>query len=233
MSGKKRRKNSLERQQKRTAYLLVLPLVIGLALFFLPMLAQTFWFSVNNLTITGEGYTLAFAGGENYRQAVFVNPNFTDQLISSLKGLATDLPATLVLSLFVAILLNLRFRGVTAVKAIFFIPVLLATGIIMKVENTTGILETVQNISAVETGTDMDTANFTQITAILKGVNLSPTITNLVIAAADRIYTVLNSCGVQIFIFLAALQTIPASLHEAASVEGCTAGSSFGRSPCR
>ncbi len=218
---------SLDSLQKQTAYLFVAPFLAGFLLLFLPMIAKTVFFAFNNIKLSGDGYTTTFVGIDNFYQATMVNPDFKGQLILALRTLATELPTVLVLSLFVAVILNMNFKGVTAVKAIFFVPVLLATGIVLKVEQSSGILTQLQEITSVTTGTDIDMAQFTAITSLLERINLSPQIMDVIVSAANGIYNVLNSCGVQIFIFLAGLQTIPTALHEAASVEGCTAWEFF------
>lgn len=224
---KKSQKQSLDRMQKKTAYLFIAPFVIGFLFLFIPMISKTVFFAFNDFAITGDGYTTTFVGIRNFYQALMVNPDFKPQIIYALKSLVTEMPTVLVLSLFIAVILNMKFKGVTAVKAIFFVPVLLATGIVIKVEQTSGIMSSLQDIAAVSTGTDIDAAEFTGLISVLKRVNLSPQIMEIIVSAADGIYNVLNACGVQIFIFLAALQTIPTALHEAASVEGCTAWEFF------
>lgn len=40
--------------------------------------------------------------------------------------------------------------------------------------------------------------------------------------AVNRIFTIVNKSGIQILVFIAALQSIPAHLYEAAKVEGAT-----------
>lgn len=224
---KKSQKQSLDRMQKKTAYLFIAPFAVGFLFLFIPMISKTVFFAFNDLAITGDGYTTTFVGIRNFYQALMANPDFKPQIIYALKSLVTEMPTVLVLSLFIAVILNMKFKGVTAVKAIFFVPVLLATGIVIKVEQTSGIMSSLQDIAAVSTGTDIDAAEFTGLISVLKRVNLSPQIMEIIVSAADGIYNVLNACGVQIFIFLAALQTIPTALHEAASVEGCTAWEFF------
>ncbi len=218
---------SLDRLQKETAYLFVAPFVVGFLLLFLPMVVKTVFFALNTIKVTGDGYTTTFVGMDNFYNATMVNPYFKEQLLFALRSLVTEMPVVLVLSLFVSIILNMRFKGVTFVKAIFFVPVLLATGIVLKVETNSGILTQLQDITSVTTGTEIDAAQFSAITNVLERINLSPQIMDIIVSGANGIYSVLNSCGVQIFIFLAGLQTVPPALHEAASVEGCTAWEFF------
>ena len=114
---------SLDRLQKETAYLFVAPFVIGFLLLFLPMVAKTVFFALNTIKVTGDGYTTTFVGIDNFYNATMVNPHFKEQLLFALRALVTEMPVVLVLSLFASIILNMHFKGVTVVKAIFFVPV--------------------------------------------------------------------------------------------------------------
>ena len=58
-------------------------------------------------------------------------------------------------------------------------------------------------------------------------MNIPQEYSTLLTGPIDRLYTLILSSGVQIFIFLAALNSISPSLYEAAEVEGGTAWENF------
>ena len=78
----------------------------------------------------GGGYTLRWVGFENYYEALFVDASFVSTLTEGVKQLIFDIPAIVIFSLFMAILLNQKMVGRAAFRAIFFVPVILSTGLI-------------------------------------------------------------------------------------------------------
>lgn len=65
------------------------------------------------------------------------------------------------------------------------------------------------------------------ISDLLLNANLSPQLTGYILYAQQNIATVLSLSGIQILIFLAALQSISPSLYEASAIEGATAWENF------
>ena len=99
---KKRKKiASLDRRKARAGYFFVLPFLIGFIAIYLPMIWDSIVYSFSRVTIVpGEGSLTEFVGWENYREALFVNPDFVKTLISGIKELAFDIPAIIIFSLF-------------------------------------------------------------------------------------------------------------------------------------
>lgn len=215
---------SLKKRQAAAGYVFIFALILGVLFVFIPSLAKTVQFSLNEITITGEGYTLSYKGIEYYSAALSEDANFIPLLRSSLTSLIVDMAVILVFSLFIASLLNQQFKGRIVARIIFFIPVILSTGAI--VEADTSIMGFIEN-TAVDTGNTADLSEFMQFSELLTSLNFSDTLINIIVSAVSRIYDVVCASGIQIFILLAGLQEIPASLYEAASVEGCSGWESF------
>ena len=55
-------------------------------------------------------------------------------------------PATLVFSFFVALLLNQEFKGRGFVRAIFFLPVILSSGVIVGLEYNNTLLQGMEDV---------------------------------------------------------------------------------------
>jgi len=211
---------SLEKKQMRIGYLFILPLIFGLAVVFVPSIIKTIIFTFNDISIDGSGYSLDFIGIENYQKAFRTDPRFIINLTDALTNLATNIPVVVIFSLFIAVLLNQKFKGRIAARTIFFVPVLLATGVILKIEQTTNLLTSIDTSRAIDIGTGVDMSQMSGIRSVLLSLNFNDTLIGIVAGAADGIYSVVQSSGIQIFVLLAALQEIPASLYEAAKVEG-------------
>ena len=122
----------------RAGWVFVLPFVIGFChrvpAYHLNSLKMSFY----ELTIlNGGGFSLEWVGLENYQYALFKDSSFTETLVKGMKELAFDVPAILLFSLFMAVLLNQKMAGRALFRAIFFIPVILSTGIMESVEGRT------------------------------------------------------------------------------------------------
>lgn len=215
---KKTKTFSLERKRARYGYLFTLPLILGLAFIFIPNIVQTVLYSLNETVIDGSGYTLEWIGLKYYIKAFAGDAKFLQYMLSSLGELLVQVPVILVFSLFMAMVLNQKFKGRVVARAIFFLPLVLSTGIISRVEASTQLDSLMSMRDALEgmQGTRFD------LSQLLLSMNFNATLSDIVVSAATGIKDIVNASGMQIFIFLAAFQQIPVSVYEAAQVEGCS-----------
>lgn len=225
MARKNKKKKTLAFKNAVAGYLFIAPFILGFILFMIIPLVQSLRMSFSTVELEG-GLSMTAAGFENYRQAFMVDPDFVPALISELLKMLTNVPATLVFSFFIALLLNQTFKGRGAVRAIFFLPVILSSGVIVGLESGNTLLAGMQDI--IE-----NTSNNTSITGVLESIlvtsDSSPLSTafHYVFEIIDSVYDIAIASGIQIIIFLSALQTISPSMFEAAKIEGCTAWESF------
>lgn len=215
---KKTKTFSLERKRARYGYLFTLPLILGLAFIFIPNIVQTVLYSLNETVIDGSRYTLEWVGLKYYIKAFAGDAKFLQYMLSSLGELLVQVPVILVFSLFMAMVLNQKFKGRVVARAIFFLPLVLSTGIISRVEASTQLDSLMSMRDALEgmQGTRFD------LSQLLLSMNFNATLSDIVVSAATGIKDIVNASGMQIFIFLAAFQQIPVSVYEAAQVEGCS-----------
>ena len=204
-------------RRARKGYLFMLPLFFGLALVFIPSLVRTVIFSFNEITIGSFGYKLTFQGWQYYQTALTKDPQIVPDMVASLRTLLINIPIILIFSLFIATLLNQRFRGRLIARMIFFLPVILTTGVLVRFDAPAMNLVS----QTVDTGSDSSLALVGGLSSMLASLNFSDTLTGIISSAVSNIYSVVTASGIQIFIFLAGLQEIPRSLYEAAAVEGC------------
>ena len=132
---KKKRGASLDVRKARAGWWFVMPFIIGFVLLYLPIVFDSIKYSFHEIRIlTGGGFRLEWVGWKNYSDALFVDPSFVQTLTTGIKQLIIDIPAIVIFALFVAILLNGKIAGRAAFRAIFFIPVLLTTGLIAEID---------------------------------------------------------------------------------------------------
>lgn len=216
---------SFERKQKLIGYFFLFPVILGIVLIFLPNLIQTFRFSLNDIEIVaGQGYELNWKGIKYYKDALTVDAGFIPTMIASYKTMAINVPVIVIFSMLIASMLNQDFKGRAVARAIFFLPVILSTGVLLSVES--GIMSSVTS-AGVDTGSSLDGMLSFNLDELLVGLNFNKTLIGIVESAVKNIYNILISSGIQIYIFLAGIQEIPGALYEAAEVEGCSKWESF------
>ena len=119
---------TLTGRRRYHGFLFVLPWFIGFLLFFLYPFIHSFTMSINKIDLKPTGYVMSFYGIRNYIAALTEDAYFTKYMLQSVLDLLINLPIIMVFSFFAAVLLKQRFHGNTAVKVIFFLPVILGAG---------------------------------------------------------------------------------------------------------
>ena len=217
-------------------YLFISLWLIGTIAIFGRALVETIRFSFSQVILAGdEGYELVFAGLGNYHNIFLQNVDFPRLLTESLIQMLLNAPFILFFSLFVALLLNQKFKFRGLARAVFFLPVVLASPVIvgMMAEMTAMIARGGAGGAAAipeAIGTDaMGISGFnTELLFItLFEFGIPPAVIGLVTAAIEQVFAIVNASGVQIIIFLAGLQAIPPSLYEVTKIEGATAYEAF------
>ena len=229
---KRRRAASLDRRKARAGWLFVLPFIIGFVLIYLPIIFESVQLSFFRIhVLAGGGYELEAVGWENYRQALFVNPNFVSTLISGIGELAFDIPAILIFSLFMAVLLNQKMAGRAVFRAIFFVPVILSTGIMESIEAQNLQSDYMEGEEGMNDGTGENTAaeivSAIDVAQLFANMRVGTGIVEYVTAAINNIYDIVNRSGVQMLIFLAGLQSISPAIYESCQMDGATGWETF------
>ncbi len=218
----KKRGISYESRQAFTGFMFVLPWFIGFLLFFAIPCFQSLQFSFSKVAVF-DGYACSWVGLDNYISLLTSGATYLQALTKTLTDLAVNVPVILIFSLFVAVLLNRKFVGRGLVRSIFFLPVIVTTGVVMTTFQSTGDANEVMQ-GDVNSGVMFQAGNATEF---LLNLGLNETLTNYMSMVADRIFGVVWDSGIQILLFLAALQGISPSLYEASNVEGATAWETF------
>lgn len=229
----KKTKNHLTLAQKQTVsgYMFILPWLVGFIAFYVRSLFMTVQFSLSGLSMNVDsgGYQLTWKGLENYIYAFRVHGTFKQILTTSVMDMVIDVPLIIFFSLFMALLLNRKFKGRTIVRAIFFLPVILNSEAIVEAVETAaammaGGVSANGSEMASEAATGMGMAYYIELFGDLMIPNQ---LLEYVVGAVERISSIISASGVQIVIFIAALQSIPGSLYEVAKIEGATAYETF------
>lgn len=199
----------------------MLPWLIGFVLFFFVPLLASLRYSLSSIQANAQGISIQFTGLANYIQALTVNTSFNRALIGSITDVFVNVPLIVIFSLFLAVILNQKFPGRAIARSIFFLPVILASGVIMALESTS-LIEAVNQSSMG--GSALGTF---EIENLMLDAGLSEWVVLYLSSAVDRIYQIVSQSGVQILIFLAGIQTISPQLYEASKMEGATGYEAF------
>ena len=231
-SAKKRKIVSLDKKKARAGWVFVLPFLIGFLFVYVPIIWDSIYMSFNSLSIvSGGGYELTWVGLENYRYALFQDPSFVQTLIAGLQELAFDIPAIIIFSLFMAVLLNQKMAGRAVFRAIFFIPVVLSTGIMESVESQNILGSYMEEASGIDDGSGGSTASqivsAIDIEKLFSSMKVGEGLVDYVVDMINNIYDIVNRSGVQMLIFLAGLQSISPAIYEACRIDGATAWETF------
>jgi len=246
-SKKKRRSVSLTERKARLGWVFLAPFIIGLLLFYISIVFNTVQFSFatfhTNSIAQGGGYYLEWAGFDNYRyvlnELTMTNEagetvTFIEMLVTSIGGQIVDIITIILLSLFVAVLLNQKMAGRALFRAIFFIPVVIGAGIIAEIDaaGQNVILEAMASGEVIDTGSVNTSAlnglvSAMDISILFQNLGIGSGLVDLVVGLVSDIYDIINRAGVQMLIFLAGLQSISPSIYESCQMEGATGWETF------
>ena len=140
-----------------------------------------------------------------------------------------------------AILFNQKMRGRALFRAIFFIPVIVSTGIIEYID--TGNKAYMDNLeqmsggeaaSASSSGTGTVNSNagdqiitMVDVNMLFGGMAIGGPIVGRVLTLVNNVYQIINKCGVQMLIFLSGLQSISPSIYESSYIDGASSWETF------
>ena len=224
------RRASLLERRARAGYVFVLPFLLGIILIYLPILIDSVWFSFNDLkTQTGGGLLLEFRGLDHYISA-FENQSFTTALLAAIQQLIFEVPAIIVFSLFIAVVLNQKMLGRAAFRAIFFVPVIISTGLMASInaaDMMSGSAGQGIDDGSGQQSSASDIISVLDVQQLFSSMKVGGELVTYVVQLVNNVYSIINYSGIQMLIFLAGLQSISPAIYEACQIEGATGWETF------
>lgn len=196
---------SFEKRRHLEGFMFSIPWLIGFICFIIIPLVLSVRISFFKVTLTdlyGFAGESKWIGINNYVE-IIKDPTVGQTVFESFGNSLVKVPIIVAFALFVAVLLKQNFPGRTVFRVFFFIPVILA-GVIMTYLFNDGV-GNMSVFSTLASGTS----------SVWFGKLMS------------NIGTIMWSSSVEILIFLAALQSVPAILYEVVELDGATAWESF------
>ena len=219
---KPKRTLDLSQQQARAGWLFISPFIFGVCMFFIIPMLKSIWYSLTDVQFVLGGTITKWNNFANYIEAFQGDINFLPKLGTALGNILWQVPVIIIFSMFIALILNQKFRGRVFARAIFFLPVIVTSGIIISIINNDYYAGQVE-----QGGQTSSMFSVGSIQTILMNSGFSDELIDLFVTIADNIFNITWKSGVQILLFLAGLQSVPGQLYEAAKVEGATAWETF------
>jgi ABC-type sugar transport system permease subunit len=194
-------------------YAFVIIWIIGFGIFTLVPLVQTFLYSLNQVTVQATGIDLQFVSWDNYSRALFTDPNLVQLLIEYAIETLVSVPIVLIFSMVIALFLNLKFPLKGLFRTIFFLPVVITSGPVIRELTSQGATSVpgISNMGAI-----------TEFLATLPGYLRNP-----IEYLLTSFILILWFSGVQILIYISSLQKIDKSIYEAAAIDGASTWEAF------
>lgn len=225
LSAKKRRGLSYSRRKSLYGYGFISLWLVGTLFFFIIPIIESIRYSFSEISVQPKNLKVDFIGLKNYIYALNKDPHYTDYLAETFKETLWKTPLIIIFSLFIAVILNQNFKGRGLARAVFFLPVIIVTGPVFRI--ISGDMDTSGSMQAEQFSTMFSTDLVGELLEFLGIYGTGDGFRSYITAIADNIFGIVWSSGVQILLFLAALQHIPSSAREAAQLEGATAWEYF------
>lgn len=219
MSDKKQRMAIPKMQRKRAWWgrLFILPWFIGAVYFFVvPMIKTTVW-AFSKVSLSGGANT--FVGFDNFIKVFTEDATFLPNLAGAVGQVIYQVPVIVVFSLFIAMILRQKFVGRTFCRAVFFFPVIIASGVVITILRT----QVMMTGSATSEQQQAYMFSFPAFDALTEVLGLPQVITDFANTIVNGFFDITWKSGVQIILLLAAVNHISPSSYEAADIEGATA----------
>jgi ABC-type sugar transport system permease subunit len=148
-----------------------------------------------------------------------------------MQELIFDVPAIILFSLFMAVLLNQKMVGRAAFRAIFFVPVIVSTGLFETINASNLMEESMESVDGIASGTGSSAASqivsAVDIALLFQSMKVGTGLVLYVTEMINNIYDIVNRSGVQMLIFLAGLQSISPAIYESCQIDGATGWETF------
>ncbi|MCL4440239.1 MAG: sugar ABC transporter permease [Firmicutes bacterium] len=205
----RQRNERCDREQIRVGYTFLAPVFLWMAVFVIFPVGFALYLSFHDWNILSAEHS--YIGLGNYTE-LLRTPDFLVALKNTVYFTAGNVFFTMVLSLIVALLLNRKIRGIAVMRGLYYSPVV------------------VSMIAAATVWTYIYDPQFGALNALLHLFHLPapPWLADPSWAMpAVIIMSVWKNTGYYMVIYLAGLQSIPESYHEAAKVDGATSWQCF------
>ena len=179
----------------------IMPWLIGFLFLQLYPFLASLYYSFTQYSVLGQP---KFIGLDNYIRLFTIDPDFKKSIMVTMKYALISVPSKLFFALIVALILNMRFKGINGFRTVYYIPSILGGSVAVSalwrlMFMSDGILNKLLELIGLPSVNWLGQAGTAMFTICLLQV---------------------WQFGSSMVLFLAALKQIPVDLHEAASIDG-------------
>ena len=200
----------------------VFPWIIGLVLFFGLPIIQSVFYAFSKVSLTTNGLKTSLVGFKNFKYIFAQNADYLDYIASAVVKFLYSFPVIIIISLILALMLNQDFKGRIFFRALYFLPVIIASGAVLK----TILSSTASGLSSMQQDESIAMEMF-NVTELVDSIGLPAQMSAYFTKIIDGITGLIWNCGIQTVLFIAGMQAIPSLLYEVSKVEGATKWEEF------
>ena len=219
----RRKKNrGINALKAKYGWICISPWIVGLILFFISPIIQSIIYSFSSVSLGVGGMNIQFVGLKNFRYIFLENADYLDYMAQAFVKFVYSFPVIIILSLILALMLYQEFKGRILFRALYFLPVIIAAGPVLKT-----VLSAEQSgISNIAQDESIAMSMF-NVSEIVDAVGLPQQLATYFVSIIDGITGLIWNCGIQTVLFIAGMQAIPTLLYEVSKVEGATKWEEF------
>ncbi len=213
MASKQKRvhkSKSFQKRQDKCGYMFMLPWIIGFIIFTMIPFVMTIYLSFTEVKQDIRGFNISFVGISNYKQAFFVNTDFTPALVSFLGMIIPYTLVIVIMAFILAMMLNSIVKGKSLFRTIYFLPVVVLSGPVM------------YQLMNLEPEVEGQVNQLYHSFLIRMIESYSPMAADAMVSLFDNLSIILWFAGIPIVLFINGLQKINPSLYEAAKIDSAT-----------
>lgn len=224
VSGEARgRRLTIENKRSLWGLAFISPWVIGIVVFFVLPMIQSVIYSFSKINVTPNGFETEFVGAENFSYFFTQDTFFLQYLTESIVMIIPETLLIVCFSMFIAVLLKQKFLGRTLARAVFFFPVIIASGVVITILKEQ-VMMSGSAVTSMQPGYMFKAPDMVDVFATL---GLPDFLLTAITSVVNEIFDLTWKSGVQILLLLAAVNNIPSSSYEVADMEGATGWEKF------
>ena len=200
------------KHRNKIAYLFMSPWIVGAVLLSLVPAIMCLVFSFTTITDTIHGYKFEWIGIKNYANTLFGNAEMLPAIWSFIKTELIYVPIILIMAFIIATILVKDIKGKTFFRTIFFLPVIIISGVLVS------IVFEANTEAATEAMSVQDPLTSSFIYRIIS--SYSEGVANFLIEVFDHFVIILWLTGIPVILFINGLQKINKNMYEAAAIDG-------------
>lgn len=218
----KRRPLSYTSRKSLYGYCFIAIWIIGFITFFVRPFVTSVIYSLSDIQFVNDGMTLTFNNFSAYKKIILEDPDLLRELLGCFTELIYSVPVIVVVSIMIAVMLNDNFAGKTFFRAVFFLPVIISGGAILGIIRGDDMMSLM--VEGSKSGGMLEISN---VQTLIAEFDLPEKLSTFLITISNTVFDLLWKSGIQILLFLAAIQTISPSIYEASKIEGASGWDNF------